>query len=119
MGVYCINAARYLFRAEPLEVFAWNFESTDNRFKEVPEMTSGLLKFPKGRVASFTTSFGASDCSVFQVIGTKGVLKMDPAFEMTEALKAEITINGHTTKKVFNKRDQFAPLPRLLFELHT
>jgi predicted dehydrogenase len=109
MGVYCINAARYLFRAEPLEAFAWNIGSTDKRFQEVPEMTSGLLKFPKGRVASFTSSFGAADRSVFEVIGTEGVLKMDPAFEMTEALKAEITIDGRTTKKVFKKRDQFAP----------
>ena len=61
MGVYCINAARYLFKAEPEEVFAWNMSSSDRRFAEVPEMTSGLLKFPKDRAASFTTSFGAAD----------------------------------------------------------
>jgi predicted dehydrogenase len=109
MGVYCINAARYLFRAEPLEVFAWNIKSTDKRFKEVPETTSGLLQFSNGRVASFTSSFGAADRSVFEVIGTKGILKMDPAFEMAEALKAEITIDCRMTKKVFKKRDQFAP----------
>jgi predicted dehydrogenase len=109
MGVYCINAARYLFRAEPQEVFAWNMSSRDKRFKEVPEMTSGLLKFPYDRVASFTTSFGAADRSVFEVIGTKGVLKMDPAYEMRGDLKSEITIGGRTIQKVFKKHDQFAP----------
>jgi predicted dehydrogenase len=109
MGIYCINAARYLFKAEPQEVFAWNMSSRDKRFKEVPEMTSGLLKFPNDRVASFTTSFGAADRSVFEVIGTKGVLKMDPAYEMTEDLKFEITIGGRTIQKVFKKHDQFAP----------
>ena len=109
MGVYCINAARYLFRAEPLEVFGWNVSSTDKQFKEVPEMTSGLLKFPNDRIASFTTSFGATDRSIFEVIGTKGVLKMDPAFEMAEDLKSELAINGWKIKQVFKKRDQFAP----------
>lgn len=109
MGVYCINAARYLFRAEPEEVFAWNSSSSDKRFKDVPEMTSALMKFSEDRIASFTTSFGATDRSVYEVIGTKGVVKMDPAYELAETLKSEITIDGRTTKKAYKKRDQFAP----------
>lgn len=109
MGIYCINAARYLFRAEPQEVFAWNMSSSDKRFTEVPEMTVGLMKFPNDCIASFTTSFGSADRSVFEVIGTKGVLKMDPAYEMSDDLKAQITIGGRTIHKVFKKRDQFAP----------
>jgi predicted dehydrogenase len=109
MGVYCINAARYLFKAEPQEVFGWNLGSDHKRFSEVPEMTSGLLKFPGERIASFTTSFGAADKSVFEVVGTKGVLKMEPAFDFTESLKSEITVNGRTTTQVFKRRDQFAP----------
>jgi glucose-fructose oxidoreductase len=109
LGVYCINAARYLFQAEPLEVFAWNLGRDGGRFKEVPEMTATVLKFPGDRVASFTCSFGATDRSAFEVIGTKGAVKMDPAYEMVETLKSEITINGRTTKQVFKKRDQFAP----------
>jgi glucose-fructose oxidoreductase len=109
MGVYCINAARYLFRSEPEQVFAWNMSSSDKRFREVPEMTSGLLKFSDDRIVSFTTSFGATDCSVFEVIGTKGVLKMDPAYEMVGDLKTQITIGSRTVEKTFRKRDQFAP----------
>lgn len=109
MGVYCVNAARYLFRAEPDEVFAWNLRpENDERFREVPEMTSGLLKFPGDRIASFTSSFGAVERSMFEVVGTKGALKMDPAYDMTGDLNAEITIGGHTKKRVFKKRDQFA-----------
>jgi glucose-fructose oxidoreductase len=109
LGVYCNNAARYLFRSEPEEVFAWNRSSSDKRFQEVPEMTSGLMKFPDDRIASFTCSFGGADRSVYEVVGTKGVLKMDPAYEMAEALKSEITVNGRVQKNTFRKRDQFAP----------
>jgi predicted dehydrogenase len=109
MGAYCINAARYLFKAEPQEVFGWNLGADNRRFSEVPEMTSGLMKFPGERIASFTTSFGAANKSIFEVIGTKGSLKMEPAYDYTETLKSEITVNGRTTKRVFKLRDQFAP----------
>jgi predicted dehydrogenase len=108
MGVYCINAARYLFRDEPEEVFAWNLGWDGNRFRDVPATTTGLLKFPHDRFASFTCSFGVADRSLFEVIGTKGVLKMDPAYEMAEALKSETVIGDKKSKKTFPKRDQFA-----------
>lgn len=109
MGVYCINAARYLFRAEPEEVFAWNQSSKDERFAEVPEMTSAMMKFPGNRIATFTCSFGATDRSEFEIVGTKGSLKMDPGYEMAEDLKLDLTVDGKTKKQVFKKRDQFAP----------
>jgi predicted dehydrogenase len=109
IGVYCINAARYLFRAEPTEVFAYSASSKDKRFTEVAEMTSALLRFPDDRLASFNCSFGAADRSTFEVIGTKGVLKLDPAYEMVGDIKSELTVDGVTTKAKFNKRDQFGP----------
>lgn len=34
---------------------------------------------------------------------------MDPAYEMVEDLKAEITVNGKSAQKTYKKRDQFAP----------
>jgi len=74
MGIYCINAARYLFRSEPEEVSAFTTGGADSdaRFKEVDEMCAATLRFPGGRLASFTSSFGASDVSAYRLIGTKG-----------------------------------------------
>ena len=109
IGVYCINAARNLFQAEPTEVFAFAASSNDKRFKEVPEMSSAVLRFPDDRLASFTCSFGAADRSTFEVIGTKGVLKMDPAYEMVGDLKSELTVGERSTRTKFSKRDQFGP----------
>ena len=74
MGVYCINAARYLFGAEPTKVLAVGASSREQRFQKVEEMMSALLYFPQERLASFTCSFGAADISRFTVLGTKGVL---------------------------------------------
>lgn len=109
IGIYCINAARYLFRAEPIEVFAFSANNGEKRFKEVDEMTSSILRFPDERLASFTTSFGASDISAYEIVGTEGHLRLDPAYEHASPLKHHLTINGKTRERVFPKRDQFAP----------
>jgi predicted dehydrogenase len=107
LGVYCINAVRHLFDSEPYEVFAYHATGNDRRFGKVPEMTGVLMRFPEDRLASFECSFGAADRSSYEVIGTKGVLKMDPAYEMVEDLKSEITVEGRARVSTFKKRDQF------------
>jgi len=108
MGVYCINAARNLFGAEPSEVLAIAANNGDKRFQHVEEMMSVILRFPKQRVANFTCSFGAADISRYALIGKNGVLRADPAYEYAMAIKQEVTIGEKTTKKNFPKRDQFA-----------
>src|SRR5204863_7393366 len=81
IGIYCINAARYLFRDEPEEVLAFSASSEDPRFTEVDEITSGVLRFPGARLASFACSFGASDAGAYDLVGTRGSIRLDPAYE--------------------------------------
>jgi glucose-fructose oxidoreductase len=109
IGIYCINAARYLFRAEPQEVFAYAANNGERRFREVDEMTSALLRFPDDRLASFTVSFGAADTAVFEVVGARGLLRVHQAYEHSEPIKMEITVDGRTQKRSYPKRDQFGP----------
>lgn len=109
LGIYCLNAARYIFRDEPIEVMATSAHGHDTRFKEVDEMTSAILRFPNDRLATFTSSFGAADTGSYEVIGTKGVLRVDPAYEYAIPLSYKLTIDGKTKTKNFPKRDQFAP----------
>jgi glucose-fructose oxidoreductase len=109
IGIYCINAARYLFRDEPVEVVAVSANNGQKRFQEVEEMVSAMLRFPGDRLASFTCSFGASDAARFEVIGTKGRVQLDPAYEYAMALKMKVTVDEKSTEKTFPKRDQFAP----------
>jgi predicted dehydrogenase len=109
IGIYCINAARYLFAADPYEVFAFSAKGKDERFTEVEEMASVVLRFPDDRLASFTCSFGAADRSEYEILGTKGVLRMNPAYEMAGDLKIELVIEGKKQKTTFKKRDQFGP----------
>jgi predicted dehydrogenase len=110
IGVYCINAVRNLFGAEPMEVVAFSANNGDLRFQQSEESTSAILRFPgRERLASFSVSFGAADVSSYRVVGTKGDLVMEPAYEYAEELKQRVTINGRSRERAFAKRDQFAP----------
>ena len=110
IGIYCINAVRNLYGAEPMEVVAFSSNNGDPRFRQCEEMTSAILRFPgRERLATFTCSFGAADVSSYRVVGTEGNLVMDPAYEYAEELVQRVTINGRTRERTFPKRDQFAP----------
>jgi glucose-fructose oxidoreductase len=109
IGVYCINAARYLFRDEPLEVTAFSANNGEPRFAETDEMTGAILRFPLDRLASFLVSFGVSEVGAYQILGTEGNLRVDPAYDYASKLTHYLTVGGKTTKRSFARRDQFAP----------
>jgi glucose-fructose oxidoreductase len=110
LGVYCVNAARSLFRAEPTEVTAMSATRRDDpRFKEIDEQVSALLRFPDDRLAQLTCSFGAYDHSVFTVVGDKGRITLDPAYDYAGDLTVRTEIEGKKPReKKFPKRDQIA-----------
>jgi len=106
IGIYCLNAARSLFRDEPLEVQAF----AAGAIGDVEESVSALLRFPNERLASFTASFGAADVSAYRLVGTKGELAVDPAYEYARPLEHRLSMDGSVvSERRFAKRDQFAP----------
>jgi glucose-fructose oxidoreductase len=110
IGVYCINAVRNLYGAEPMEVVAFSANNGERRFQQCEEMTAAILRFPgRERLASFTCSFNGTEVGTYRVVGTKGELVMDPAYEYAEGLTQRVTIDGRTRERTFPKRDQFAP----------
>ena len=109
MGVYCINAARYLFRDEPVEVTAFRGSTGERRFEKSEEMMSVVLRFPQDRLANFTVSFGVDSVDSYTVVGTKGNLVADPAYAYATDIHLRVTSGGSTREQNFPKRDQFAP----------
>jgi predicted dehydrogenase len=109
LGIYCINAARYLFRNEPEEVFAFQARSDPERFAEVEETICGVLRFPKDRLCTFQCSVGAASLSDLRVLGTKGDLYIENAFDYAEGMTQYLTVSEKTKVKKFPKQDQFAP----------
>jgi predicted dehydrogenase len=109
IGIYCINAARYLFKSEPVQVTALSVRSNDPRFREVDESVAAIMKFPDERLALFACSFAAFDDSRYEVIGTRGRLTLDPAFDYTNELKYILAQPEHQEQHVKPMVDQFAP----------
>lgn len=107
IGIYCLNAARHLMDDEPVEVSAFFARTGDKRFAEVEETAAVLLRFPRGRLASFIVSFGAGSVSRCQLVGTRGDLVLEPAFEYAEGLKQVVTTDEKSRTKTFPHTDQF------------
>jgi len=81
VGIYCLNATRYLTGEEPAEISAYAFSNPlDPRFKTVEENVSWVTKFPSGVVASCNTTYGAQMDGYFHVYGSKGWIDVNPAF---------------------------------------
>jgi predicted dehydrogenase len=109
IGIYCINTARYLFRDEPIEVVGLTANNGEKRFAEIEEMTAATMRFPSERLATFTCSFGSTDVSYYDLVGTKGALRLENAYEYQGELRCVTTIDGKKTEKTFKPGDQFAP----------
>jgi predicted dehydrogenase len=81
VGIYCLNASRYLTGEEPAAITAYSFTNrNDPRFKTVEENVAWITKFPSGIVASCNTSYGAPMEGYFRVYGSKGWIEVNPAF---------------------------------------
>jgi len=110
IGIYCINAARYCFRSDPIEVFALRADRPgDPRFKEVHEGMSATLKFPGDRLATFNVSFGAAATSTYRIVGTKGDICLDDAYEYVGEREMTVTVQDKSHTRKFGMTDQFAP----------
>ena len=79
IGIYALNAARYLTGEEPVEINA--METTDRqdpRFKEVEDTVNFQLRFPSGVLANCVSSYSAPFGS-FRAVGPKGWVELEPA----------------------------------------
>lgn len=108
LGIYCINAARMLFDAGPERVSALSVPDGRPSSRGVDDTTAALLVFPGGRLASFTSSFAATDVSTYRIVGTDGYVHVDPAYEYAEPIRYTISDGTTTHTRTGPRGDQFA-----------
>jgi len=81
VGIYCLNASRYLTGEEPKELKAVSsVVDHDERFAQVEETLSWVMSFPSGALASCTCTYGNLMLGYFRVRGSRGTIMMEPAF---------------------------------------
>jgi predicted dehydrogenase len=94
VGVYSLNACRYLTGEEPNSMKAVSSViDRDGRFEEVEENLAWSMTFPSGIVASCNTTYGANMPGFYRVHGSKGMMHVEPAFPY-EGLHLTAQIQG-------------------------
>ncbi|MFC4793104.1 Gfo/Idh/MocA family protein [Hymenobacter endophyticus] len=85
LGIYSLNATRYLTGEEPVEVTALEMsDKADPRFKEVEDRIHFTLRFPSGILATCTSSYSTEGVKRYRVFGDKAWLDLDPATDYYE-----------------------------------
>lgn len=110
IGIYALNAARMFTGEEPTEVSASiHTPPGDPRFAEVEDLVSFRLRFPSGVIADCSSSYSIQEQKNYQLYGTKGALRLDPATDyhrntlMLKAEKREVQIQAEPASLQFSR----------------
>jgi predicted dehydrogenase len=108
IGIYSLNASRYLTGEEPTEINAMMYTTPgDIRFKEVEETINFQLRFPSGILANCTSSYGYSGQNRYRAVTTKGWFELEPATPYT-GLRMYVHHDNVTEERILPVRDHFA-----------
>jgi predicted dehydrogenase len=80
VGIYALQATRYLSGEEPVWVSATTTQGDPARFSQVEESVLWEAKFPGGAVSHCSTSYNAVGTGYFRVLAERGWFGLDPAF---------------------------------------
>lgn len=109
IGIYAVNAARYLSGEEPTEVVA--LESTDRsdrRFKEVEDTINFQMRFPSGVLANCVSSYGTL-LNRFRVHAERGSFEMEPAWSRS-GLRMRVLRGNRIENKDLPQVNHFAAM---------
>jgi predicted dehydrogenase len=112
VGIYCLNAARFLSGEEPSEVHGMVHQpKNDPRFTEVEETCTFEMQFPSGLIASCSSGYGAHRSQFLRLEGDKAWAELNPAFGYSGLkLRSSTTESGHdvVSEPSIEAMDQFA-----------
>jgi predicted dehydrogenase len=115
LGIYCINASRYLTGEEPTHVSAQTYTPEgDARFKNVDGQMVFSLKFPSGVLSNCTTSYMHHYLGYARVMAEQAEILLQPAFSYgglklhVRARQGEEDINLPDVNQFASEMDHFA-----------
>ncbi|WP_158808850.1 Gfo/Idh/MocA family protein [Beijerinckia sp. L45] len=112
VGLYCLNAFRYITGEEPIEVTGHITQPKDDpRFREVEDLATFTLRFPSGVLGVGSSGYSGYNSRRLRAMATDGWVGLDPAFAYNnlamhighKAGKADVR-----EQRVFEPKNQFA-----------
>ena len=108
MAPYPINAIRYLFGAEPLEVVsAVGTRHPKSGCTDFDDTVAVTLRMPEDRLAQFTVSYYANQIDSLIIAGTEGSIHMSPCYGFQNGLEQNRQVGEKKTHESFKATDQF------------
>jgi predicted dehydrogenase len=81
VGIYCLNAFRYITGEEPVEVTGQITQpKNDPRFREIEDIACFTLRFPSGVFATGISGYSFHENRHLRVMATDAWFGLDPAF---------------------------------------
>jgi predicted dehydrogenase len=112
VGLYCINASRFLSGEEPIEASATIWQPNDDpRFREIEASCSFTLRFPSGYIATCTSSYDVHKSQFFRLEGDQAWAELSPAYAYHgNKLKLSRLDEGREVESApqLEEKDQFA-----------
>lgn len=109
MGPYPVNAARHIFEDEPIEVVsAVGSKHPQSGFPQTFFDTVAVtLRFPNDKFAQFNLSYFGNSSNTLIVVGTEGMLQLDPAYTFGKGLSQKVVIGEKKEVRSFPNTDHF------------
>jgi predicted dehydrogenase len=112
VGLYCLNATRYLTGEEPVEITARTTQpKDDNRFREIEDICAFTLRFPSGVEASCVSGYSFHETRRLFVMSEAGSVGLDPAFgyhNLTMHLSRKIGMSNGEETRHWTPKSHFA-----------
>ena len=109
MGPYPVNAARYIFGAEPTEVVsAVGTRHAESGFdQDFFDTVAVTLRFDQDRLAQFTCSYFGGPLSLMTAMGPEGSVVLDPAYQFGKPIEQTVQVGTKKEKTTFKATDHF------------
>lgn len=107
IGIYCVNACRYLLDDEPESVLGM-VSSTETAFSNVEENCLAILQFPEGVLASVNCSYGSRRVDTLLVDGSEGWLEVRSPFDYWTPREINLRRGEAIATRRFDPGDQVA-----------
>ena len=112
VGLYCINAFRYITGEEPVEVTGQLTQPKDDpRFREVEDIAMFTLRFPSGIVGRGSSGYSFHESRTLRVQAETGWFGLAPAFgydNLVVDINRKAGRASATEMRRFTPKDQFA-----------
>ena len=106
IGIYSLQAARYISGEEPVRVSATWSNTDKTKFKGIEESVLFTLEFPSGIIANCASSY-ATYLNRYRASAEQGAFEVQPAQHYT-GIKGRVSTRGGTKEFDFPPVDHFA-----------